>query len=92
MDAGGYRGRVHLADRDREILDFEARWVRHDARKEEAVRTELHITPARYYQLLGRLLESPDALAYDPVLIHRLRRLRDVRRERRGAEFTGAAG
>lgn len=40
------------------------------------MRAELSLAPARYYQLLGRLIDSADALAYDPLLVHRLRRLR----------------
>lgn len=39
------------------------------------MRAELALTPARYYQLLGRIVETADAVAYDPVLVHRLRRL-----------------
>jgi len=75
---------VPLADRDRDILDFEARWHGHSGAKEEAVRAELSLTPARYYQLLGRILESADAVAHDPVLVHRLRRLQAAQeRERR---------
>ncbi len=72
-----------LSDRDRALLDFEARWQRHTAAKEEAVRAELALTPARYYQLLGRLIETTDAVAYDPLLVHRLRRLRDGRERAR---------
>jgi len=68
---------VTLSDRDRALLDFEAHWGHHGAAKEEAVRRELALTPARYYQLLGRLVDDADALAYDPMLVHRLRRLRD---------------
>lgn len=67
-----------LSDRDRALLDFEAKWTRHSGTKEEAVRTELALTPARYYQLLGRLVETADAVAYDPILVHRLRRVRDA--------------
>lgn len=73
-----YPGRVALSDRDRTILDFEARWGRHGAAKEEAVRTELALTPARYYQLLGRLVDDADALAHAPMLVHRLRRMRQT--------------
>ena len=67
-----------LSDRDRVLLDFEARWGRHGAAKEEAVREELALTPARYYQLLGRLVDDADALAYAPMLVHRLRRMREA--------------
>lgn len=69
-----------LSDRDRVLLDFEARWGRHGAAKEEAVREELALTPARYYQLLGRLVDDADALAYAPMLVHRLRRMREAQR------------
>lgn len=79
----GYREDVPLSDRDRDLLAFEARWQRHGAEKEEAVRVELGLTPARYYQLLGRLIDDADALAHDPMLVHRLRRLRDARERAR---------
>ncbi|ALJ19653.1 DUF3263 domain-containing protein [Microbacterium sp. No. 7] len=89
-----------LDERSRALLDFESRWTGHTARKEEAVRSELSLTPARYYQVLGRLIETADALAYDPVLVHRLRRVRDSRRRgraagvgnRSGAALSGTAG
>lgn len=74
-----YPGDVPLSDRDLTLLDFEARWGAHSAAKEEAVRTELGFTPARYYQLLGRLVDDADALAHDPLLMHRLRRMREAR-------------
>lgn len=84
-----------FSDRDRALLDFESRWTRHDAVKEEAVRTELHLTPARYYQLLDRVIDLPDAAAYDAMLVHRLRRLRETRervRATRSAVHTVSAG
>jgi hypothetical protein len=81
---------VPLSDRDRALLDFEAQWDRPGAAKEEAVRAELAMTPARYYQLLGRLLDTTDAVAYDPLLVHRLRRLRDERERLRAQRATSA--
>jgi hypothetical protein len=69
---------VPLDDRDRAILDFEAEWRRHGAAKEEAIRADLSLAPARYYQLLDRLLETADAQEYDPMLVKRLRRRRDA--------------
>ncbi|MFT4280817.1 DUF3263 domain-containing protein [Microbacterium sp.] len=79
-----------LSDRDRSILDFEARWPRHSASKEEAIRLELTMAPARYYQLLGRLVDDRDALAHDPLLLHRLRRQRDGRVRTTAAEALSA--
>ena len=72
-----------LTDRDRALLDFESRWWaaqwrRHAGAKEEAIRAELGLAPARYYQLLGRLIDTTDAQEHDPMLVKRLRRLRDT--------------
>ncbi|MFB8387243.1 DUF3263 domain-containing protein [Microbacterium sp. NPDC055910] len=72
-----------LSDRDRALLDFEAEWRRHAGAKEEAIRADLGISPARYYQLLGRLLDTAEAQAHDPMLVKRLRRLRDARERAR---------
>lgn len=86
---------MSLSDRDRTLLDFESRWHGHGAAKEEAIVHELAMTPARYYQLLGRLVDRADAVAYDAMLVHRLRRMRDgrsVERSSRSAFRTGAAG
>ena len=38
-----------LTDTDRALLDFESQWQRHGGAKEEAIRAELALTPARYY-------------------------------------------
>lgn len=77
-----------LSDRDRALLDFENVWMRHAGAKEEAIRAELGLSPARYYQLLGRLIDSAEAQAHDPLLVGRLRRLRDER----GRRTTARAG
>lgn len=66
-----------LSDRDLAFLAFEGQWRRHAGAKEEAIRAEFSMTPARYYQLLGRLIDTPEALAHDPMLVRRLRRRRD---------------
>lgn len=73
-----------LTDRDRALLDFEAQWWAaqwrgHAGAKEEAIRAGLGLSPARYYQLLGRLIDTTDAQQHDPMLVKRLRRLRDAR-------------
>ncbi|MGP3534846.1 DUF3263 domain-containing protein [Microbacterium sp. RD1] len=78
-----------LSDRDRALLAFEAEWRRHGGAKEEAIRAEFDMPPARYYQLLARLIDTAEALEHDPLLIRRLRRLRDTRAAVREAR-TGA--
>ncbi|MDQ7880231.1 DUF3263 domain-containing protein [Microbacterium sp. LMI12-1-1.1] len=79
-----------LTDRDRAILDFEVEWRRHAGAKEEAIRAELGISPARYYQLLGRLIDTTEAQEHDPMLVKRLRRLREVRLHERAARAADA--
>jgi len=73
-----------LSDRDQQILAFEARWWKHAGSKEQAIRDTFGLSSTRYYQLLNALLDNPDALAEDPVLIGRLRRLRSTRARTRG--------
>jgi len=76
---------VALTETERAILSFEAQWTRHAGAKEEAIRHSLGLTPARYYQLLGRLIDTADALEHDPLLVKRLRRVRDERLARHTA-------
>ena len=67
-----------LSDKDVAVLDFESRAPRSLGAKEEAIRTELGLTPARYYQRLNVLLDSAEALEARPQLVRRLQRLRDA--------------
>ncbi|WP_309104281.1 DUF3263 domain-containing protein [Microbacterium sp.] len=78
-----------LTERDRSILAVEAAWPRHGGAKEEIIRAQLGMSAARYYQLLGRLIDSDVALEYDPMLVGRLRRIRDSRAARRAARVPG---
>jgi uncharacterized protein DUF3263 len=73
-----------------DILDFERNWWKVSVRKELAVRARFGISPARYYQLLNRVIDKPEALEYDPMLVQRLRRLRESRRRRRFARRLGS--
>ena len=72
-----------LAEREREILAFERQWWRHAGAKEQAIRDRFGLSATRYYQLLNALLDNPAALAADPVLVGRLRRLRASRARNR---------
>ncbi|MFK4759921.1 DUF3263 domain-containing protein [Microbacterium sp. ZW T5_45] len=78
-----------MGERERAILALETLWPRHSGAKEEAIRAQLGMSAARYYQLLGRIIDSESALEYDPMLIGRLRRLRDSRAARRSARAPG---
>ncbi|WP_285135949.1 DUF3263 domain-containing protein [Microbacterium sp. lyk4-40-TSB-66] len=80
-----------LSDRELTFLAFEGEWRRHAGAKEEAIRAEFGLTPARYYQVLGRLIDTPDALAHDPMLVRRLRRRRDEAADRHRSRLGRAA-
>ena len=72
-----------LTDRDRAILDFERTWWAETGPKESIIRERFELSGTRYYQLVNELLDSPEALEYDPLVVRRLRRLRDRRRRAR---------
>jgi len=78
---------AQLTDLEVAVLDFEREWLQGPAAKEQAIRSQFGLSGARYYQILGRLIESPAALAYDPLLVRRLLRQRDERRELRAARI-----
>jgi hypothetical protein len=73
-----------LSERERAILAFERQSWRHAGAKEQAIRDRFELSATRYYQLLNALLDNPAALAHDPVLVGRLRRLRGSRARARG--------
>jgi Protein of unknown function (DUF3263) len=68
-----------LSEREERILAFEAKWWKHAGSKEQAIRDTFGLSSTRYYQLLNALLDNPLAVAKDPVLVGRLRRLRSTR-------------
>ncbi|MFC3503100.1 DUF3263 domain-containing protein [Micromonospora krabiensis] len=72
-----------LDERDLAILAFEQQWWRHAGAKEQAIRDAFGLSATRYYQLLNKLLDNPAALAVEPVLVGRLRRLRSSRARNR---------
>lgn len=72
-----------LSDTDRAILELERTWWANDAPKEVAIEQATGLTARAYYESLAQLLDRPDALAEEPVLVRRLRRLRDRRRRGR---------
>lgn len=80
-----------LTDRDRAILGFESERWRHNGAKDEAIRDAFDLTPARYYQVLGVLIDLPAALVADPMLIKRLQRMRAERAVARGRRSVPSA-
>jgi hypothetical protein len=83
-DAPGAGGAADgLTGRELRILAFERHWWRHAGAKEQAIRDTFGLSATRYYQLLNALLDNPAALAADPLLVGRLRRLRSSRARNR---------
>ncbi len=78
-----------LTPREREVLAFERQWWKYAGAKEQAVRELFDMSATRYYQVLNALIDKPDALAADPMLIKRLRRLRSSRQRARAAKRLG---
>lgn len=69
-----------MTDDDRAILTFAALTFRHAGSRDAAIREQLGLTPTAFYARLLRIIDTAEALEADPVLVHRLRRMRDRRR------------
>jgi hypothetical protein len=78
-----------LSPRDLEILAFERQWWKYAGSKEDAIKELFSMSATRYYQVLNALVDRPEALAADPMLVKRLRRLRASRQKARAARRLG---
>ena len=78
-----------LSDRDQRILSFERQWWQYAGAKEQAIRESFDMSATRYYQVLNALIDRQSALAHDPLLVKRLRRLRAARQRQRSARRLG---
>ena len=72
-----------LHERDQAVLDFEGSWWHYPGPKDRAIRDYLGMSSTRYYQVLRRLMDDPDAETSAPLTVRRLRRVRDEGRRRR---------
>jgi hypothetical protein len=88
-DSGTGADDAGLSRRDREILAFERQWWKYAGAKEQAIRELFDMSATRYYQVLNGLIDTPEALAADPMLVKRLRRLRASRQRQRSARRLG---
>ena len=79
----GVPGQSALTERERAILEFERSWWRYAGAKEQAIRDLFDMSATRYYQVLNALIDRSEALAADPMLVKRLRRLRSARQRNR---------
>jgi hypothetical protein len=79
-----------LNSRDQQMLALERQWWKYAGAKEQAIRELFDLSATHYYQILNTLIDTEDALAHDPMLVKRLRRLRTSRQRARTARRLGS--
>ncbi|MFB9776099.1 DUF3263 domain-containing protein [Brevibacterium otitidis] len=72
-----------LTELESRVLRFERQWHTYGGAKDGAIRQEFDMSAPAYFQLLNTLLDNPAAYAADPILIKRLRRIRESRHQDR---------
>jgi len=87
--AGAAPSAAPLSERDQGVLAFERQWWKYAGAKEQAIREQFGMSATRYYQVLNSLIDRPEAIAHDPMLVKRLRRLRAARQRARSARRLG---
>ncbi|MDO5697332.1 MAG: DUF3263 domain-containing protein [Dermatophilus congolensis] len=80
-----------LGEAERALLAFERQWWRYEGSKEASIREQFGINSTRYYQRLNQLLDLPEAMEFDPLLVKRLRRQRESRARARSARRLGTS-
>ena len=78
-----------LTQLESQILEFERTWWRHAGAKESSIKELFNLTPPAYYQVLNNLIDKESALLAEPLLVKRLRRLRDTRTAARSSTKLG---
>jgi hypothetical protein len=68
-----------LSDLERDLLTFERLWWKRQGSKQAAIRDLFDLTETRYYQLMLDLISRPDAAAFAPDVVRRLRAKRRSR-------------
>jgi hypothetical protein len=79
-----------LSERDKQMLALERQWWKYAGAKEQAIRELFDLSASHYYHILNSLFDTEDALAQDPMLVKRLRRLRTSRQRARTARRLGS--
>lgn len=78
-----------LSDDELEMLAMERLWWKYAGVKEQRIRERFDMSATRYHQRLNELIDRDDALAYDPLLVKRLRRMRAERSRSRSVRRLG---
>ncbi len=69
----------NLSDLEVRMLDFERQWWKYAGAKDAAIKELFDLSTRSYYELLNDLIDREDALTASPLLVKRLRRLRQAR-------------
>lgn len=85
----GFTAPPIFGEREIRVLEFERNWWKYAGAKERAIRETFEFSATRYYRLLSEILDMPEALAHDPILVKRLQRLRAFRQRQRMARRLG---
>jgi hypothetical protein len=80
-----------LLARQADVLSFERSWWSHAGAKDEAIRDRFGVSSGDYYRALAEIIDDPDAVEHDPLLVRRLRRQRVTRQRARSARRLGNA-
>ena len=78
-----------LSEFEVKMLEFERSCWRHAGVKESSIKELFNLTPPAYYQLLNNLIDREAAVMAEPILVKRLRRLRDSRTQARSSSKLG---
>lgn len=69
-----------LTDHELQLLHLAGAPLHLPGQREHAIHEQLALTPTQFWQRVNALLDDERALAHDPALIYRLRRVRERNR------------
>lgn len=78
-----------LSELEIKMLEFERTWWRHAGAKESSIKELFNLTPPVYYQMLNNLIDRPEAVMAEPLLVKRLLRVRQQRSTARSSSKLG---
>lgn len=66
-----------MNDTHRQILKLEKQYPKYGGAKDHEIRERFDMSATSYFQILNTLIDDPEAAWLEPVLVNRLRRIRD---------------
>jgi hypothetical protein len=87
IDSNATTAHTPLTERQRAMIEFEGTWWQLDGTHADLVRARFSCGLEEYHHELYQLLDHPEALGVDPLVVRRLRRNQERRRR---AKLDGA--